>query len=126
MTPNETTIYIIAGIGVAALVWYASQQTDSVAVPEVQGEGQVMGLGVSADLAFGEGTPLDMTQHFHGYHPGYDPAPSAQPVTQSRHRYPVLPGGNISNVMHHGWSQVAKNSPAGNDWRLNPPEVAVI
>jgi len=126
MTPNELTVYALAGIGVAVLVYYAYSQTDDVAVPEVQGEGQVMGLGVRADINVGEGTPLDMAQHFHGWHPGYDPDPSAQPVTQSRCRYPVLPGGNISSVMHHGWSQVGSNSPSGNDWRLNPPEVAVI
>lgn len=126
MTPNELTVYALAGIGVAALVYYAYSQTDDVAVPEVQGEGQVMGLGVSADINVGEGTPLDMAQHFHGWHPGYDPDPSAQPVTQSPHRYPVLPGGNISNVMHKGWSQVGANQPSGNEWRLNPPEVAVV
>lgn len=126
MTPNETTVYILAGIGVAALIWYAYQNTDDVVVPEVQGEGQVMGLGVRADINLGEGTPLDMAQHFHGWHPGYDPQPSAQPVTQSRHRYPALPGGNISNVMHHGWSQVGERSPNGSEWMLNPPEVAVL
>jgi len=110
---------------VLVLVWYAYQQTDDVAVPETQGEAQVMGLGQRADIQIGEGTPLDMAQHFHGWHPGYDPDPSAQPVTQSRHRYPTLPGGNISTVMHKGWAQAGQDQPNSTGWFLNPPEVAV-
>lgn len=127
MTPNETGVWVLAGIGLAALLYYATQQTgDSTPIPEAQGEAQVMGLGVQAGMKVAAGSPLDMDQKHHGWTPGYDPDPTAQPVMQSRHRYPALPGGNISTVMHKGWSSACNDAPSGNDWRLNPPEAAVI
>jgi hypothetical protein len=120
-------VCILAGIGVIALIWYAMQLTgDDGPVPEHQKEGQVMGLGLQPGQVLNAGTPLDTNHVDHGWHPGYDPDPSAQPVTQSRHRYPAVPGGNISTVMHKGWSQAMLNAPAGNDWFRNPPEAAVI
>jgi hypothetical protein len=85
-----------------------------------------MGLGVQAGMRVNAGTPLDTSHTNHGWHPGYDPDPSAQPVTQSRVRYPAVPGGNISTVMHKGWSSVANSQPPGRDWWLNPPEAAVL
>lgn len=85
-----------------------------------------MGLNVAAGMRVNAGTPLDCSYEIHGWHPGYDPDPSCQPVTQSKHRYPAVPGGNISTVMHQGWSAMSGMSPSGDDWRLNPPEVAVI
>jgi hypothetical protein len=125
--PNEVAVWTFAAIGVGALLWYAySMQDDNAYVPETQGELQVMGLGVQAGMRVNAGTPLDLSHEIHGWHPGYDPDPSAQPVTQSRHRYPALPGGNISTVMHKGWSAACNDAPAGNDWRLNPPEAAVL
>ena len=104
-----------------------NQQTqDSVPVPENQDENQVMGMGNQAGMKVEAGTPLDMSQHHHGWHPGYDPDPTCQPVTQSKVRYPALPGGNISTVMHMGWSQASSKAPAGDAWRLNPPEASIL
>jgi hypothetical protein len=108
------------------LLYCANQQTGDQVIPEVQTEAQVMGLGVQAGMRVNAGTPLDTQHHLHGWHPGYDPDPSAQPVVEPRHRYPAVPGGNISTVMHNGWSRMSKAAPAGNDWRINPPEAAVI
>lgn len=118
---------IIGGVVVVYLLYTASQQTGETGpVPETQGELQVMGLGVQAGMRVNAGTPLDMSHEIHGWHPGYDPDPSAQPVTQSRHRYPAIPGGNISTVIHKGWSAACNDAPAGNDWFRNPPEAAVL
>lgn len=124
---NELTLCILAGIGVAALIYYANQDPDSSKiVPQVQGEGQMMGLGLQATMRLNPGTPLDTNHEIHGWHPGYDPDPTCQPVTQSKHRYPSVPGGNISTVMHQGWSALTLKAPAGNEWLVAPPETAVL
>jgi hypothetical protein len=122
--PNELTMCAVAAAGIIGLLWYASKQTDDVAVPDTQEMAHFGGLAAQAGLDLGAGTPLDTTYSNHGYHPGYDPDPSAQPVVRPRIGYPVLAGGNLTSVMHHGWKDV--QAPAGNDWRLNPPEVAVL
>jgi hypothetical protein len=124
---GRVLLSVLAGVGVATLLYVAQRQTgDGRPPPEVQTEAQVMGLGVQAGMRVNAGTPLDTRHIMHGYHPGYDPDPSAQPVVEIRHRYPAIPGGNISTVMHNGWSQATKGAPAGNDWFMNPPEAAVI
>lgn len=127
MEANKAGLCTIGLIGIAVLIYYAQKGTgDTAIVPDVQGEAQVMGMGVQAGMRVNAGTPLDIKSTDHGWHPGYDPDPTAQPVMQSRHRYPALPGGNISTVMHQGWAGVMKNAPAGNDWFTTPPEAAVL
>jgi len=124
--PNETALCVLAGIGLAALIYYTYQQTGDIAVPTQQKETQMMGVSVYDEEKLISGTPLDMSQHYHGWHPGYDPDSTGQPVTQSKHRYPAVPGGNISSVMHQGWKGCVEKAPAGNDWFTTPPEAAVI
>jgi hypothetical protein len=127
MNEKEITVWAIAGLGLAAILYMIQQQTNAVIVPGVQGEAQVMGLGVQASTSISAGTPLDMSHEHHGWHPGFDPDPSSQPVTLSKHRYPAVPGGNISTVMHKGWSSCVHNAPGGeNNWFLTPPEAAII
>jgi hypothetical protein len=124
---SEVTIWVIAGLGLLAILYMINDQTGGIApVPQTQGEAQLMGLDIKPDRTYGVGTPLDMSHHHHGWHPGYDPDPASQPVTQSKHRYPAVPGGNISTVMHKGWSSCVHNSPGGeNNWFLTPPEAAI-
>lgn len=118
---------IIGAITVGVLIYEAYKTTgDDMRVPQTQGEKQVMGLGVQSGQALNAGTPLDTQHSDHGWSPGYDPDPSAQPVVQSRHRYPAVPGGNISTVMHNGWSQATNKAPAGNEWMIAPPEASVL
>lgn len=126
MKGEEVTLWSLAGLGVIALIYMAQQQNDSKIVPQVQSELQVMGLGVQAGMRINAGTPLDMSHHLHGWHPGYDPDPTGQPVTQTPHRYPSVPGGNMSTVMHKGWQACISDSPAGNDWLITPPEAASL
>jgi hypothetical protein len=124
---TELTLCVLAGIGVVTLLYAISQKTDdSVYVPSNQKETQVLSLGNQAGMSVNAGTPLDTNHPDHFWHPGYDPDPSAQPVTQSKHRYPALPGGNISTVIHRGWSSMTQKAPADWEWQLNPPEAAVI
>lgn len=125
---GKVLLCVVAVVGVAGLLYYAQQQTGETGapIPEAQAEWQMMGLGIQGDASLNSGTPLDTAFHIHGWFPGYDPEPSTVPVVDSRVRYPAVPGGNISTVMHNGWSQACKAAPAGNDWRLNPPEAAVL
>lgn len=127
MDGNERVVWILAGIGLVAILWLASEQTeDSRRTPEVQTDESVLGLGVQAGNRYNAGTPLDMTPHVHIWHPGYDPDPTYILPVNLRVRYPAIPGGNLSTVMHKGWSSCIKDAPAGNLWRLNPPEAAVL
>lgn len=126
MNPNETALAVLAGIGVASLIYAGTRMTGDNIVPETQHDEDMIGLNVKSNLSLNVGTPLDMSHEIHGWHPGYDPDPQAQPVTQSRHRYPSVPGGNLSTVMHKGWSTMNDSSPSGNDWRVDPPEAAVL
>jgi hypothetical protein len=127
MDGNTATLTILAAIGVGVIIYEAQKRTgDTALVPDVQGEAQVMGMGVHAGMKVEAGSPLDTNIRYHGWHPGFDPAPSDQPVTYSKHRYPAIPGGNISTIMHKGWGSMNTNSPAGGDWFTTPPEAAVI
>jgi hypothetical protein len=127
MTPNERTILIFGAIGVAVIGYMINQNTDgAVPVPQTQSEAQMMGLGTQAANLAPKGSPLDMSVETHFWTPGYDDCNPSQPTVNSRHRYPAVPGGNVTYVMHHGWSSVAQDAPAGNAWFANPPEASVL
>ena len=126
MTPEQTAVCGIFGLGIAMLVYIAMNNTGDQVVPDVQSEEQTMGLGVQAGLRLNAGTPLDIRPHIHFFDVGYEPPNSCpQPVTL-QHRYPAVPGGNISTVMHRGWSAMREGAPADNRWFNTPPEVAVL
>jgi hypothetical protein len=128
MKDTEITIWILAGMGLLVILYLINDGTDGFRpVPGTQGEGQFEALNIKQDYDLASGTPLDTAWENHGWHPGHDPVPAAQPVTQSRHRYPSVPGGNISTVMHKGWSTCVTDTPGGkSNWFLTPPEAAII
>lgn len=128
MKDSEITIMAIAGLGLLGILYLINQNTSGFKpVPETQNEAQFEGLAIAPATRYGAGTPLDMSHNLHGWHPGYDPDPSSQPVTQSKHRYPAVPGGNISTIMHKGWGVCVDNMPGGTrDWFMTPPEAAII
>lgn len=117
---------VAVGAGVLFLIWKAMSQNEDSYVPPKQTEGQLAGFGIGLDQQVGAGTYLDTNHPDHGWYPGYDPDPSAQPVTYSKHRYPAVPGGNISTVMHQGWGSMVNKAPADWEWMLNPPEASVL
>jgi hypothetical protein len=103
----------------------------NIPVPPIQFEAQTKGMGYPNpwDVSLGIDAQLPIQkQQVHFWIPGLDPCPTATPSKQyTPHRYPAVPGGNISTVMHHGIVEACCNrAPADNDWRLNPPEVAVL
>lgn len=112
-------------IGIA--LYYATQATpdNSRPIPSTQGEAQVMGMGVQAGMRVNAGTPLDCHPDTHFWSPGLDPDAAAIVTVKTPHRYPAIPGGNTSTVMHKGWGAF-KDSTPDNNWFYNPPEVAII
>lgn len=132
MNEHRLTICILLLMGAAWFAYLGSKKDgDRVLVPEFQTETQIMGLGVSAGMDLDNpGTPLDMRVSTHFWDPGVNSRDQLawdqnRPITTG-HRYPALPGGNISTVMHKGWSQVGECSPNTHGWFLNPPSAAVI
>ncbi len=125
MNGNHLSICAVGAIAIGILVYLAYDQTGERPIPQVQGEGQVMGLGVQAGMSVNAGTPLDLRPEVHFWSPGFERNP-AQPTISMCHRYPSVPGGNISTVMHKGWGAFNTDTPADNDWRVTPPEAAVI
>lgn len=118
----------ILSIGAIVFLYYAISSTpdDSAHVPQYQNEAQMMGLGIVDTLAtLNPETMLDMRPSCHFWEPRQDPDPASTTTVKTAHRYPVVPGGNLSTVMHKGWSQFCKSSP-DSDWFYNPPEAAVL
>ena len=132
MNEHRLAVCVLLLLGAAyALYWATQTDGDRVLVPEFQTETQVMGLGVSAGLSLpAPGAPLDMRISTHFWDPFRNSrdqlsADMNKPI-KTAHRYPCVPGGNTSTVMHKGWSQFAESVPNSNDWFLNPPSASVL
>ena len=112
-------------IGVA--IYFAENSTpdNSRPIPKAQGEGQVMGMGVQSDMRVNAGTPLDCHPNTHFWSPGLDPDSAAITTVVTPHRYPAIPGGNTSTIMHKGWGAFNDSAP-DDTWFRNPPEVAIL
>jgi hypothetical protein len=128
LSSNEIGMCAAFGFAIAVAIYIATTNTpeNSVPIPSTQDETQVMGMGVQAGMRVNAGTPLDCHPHTHFWSPGLDPDASACQAIPTPHRYPAIPGGNISTIMHKGWSAMTNSAPADGDWFRNPPEVAVI
>lgn len=112
---------------IAVALYYANMSTsdNSYPIPKVQGEAQVMGMGVQAGMRVNAGTPLDCHPDTHFWSPGLDPDAAAVSTVKTPHRYPAIPGGNISTIMHKGWGAFNDSAP-DDTWFRNPPEAAVL
>jgi hypothetical protein len=118
-------VFVFA-IGVAIYIATTNTPDNSRPIPSTQTEDQVMGMGVQSGMRVNAGTPLDCHPQTHFWTPGFDPDGGSTATIVTPHRYPAIPGGNMSTVMHKGWSAMTESAPADNDWRMNPPEVAVL
>lgn len=127
MTPNHVGLCAVIGLGAVIALYLAYQSSgDTVVAPQIQTQAQFLGMNINGALATNPGTPLDLRVETHFWAPGTNPRDSTDaPVVKSRCRYPVIPGGNVSSVMHKGWGGFLKDSP-NQDWFLNPPEAAVL
>lgn len=126
LNSNEIAMLCVGAVGIVILVYKAYDQTDDMPIPQTQGERQMMGFGNAPGMAVEAGAPLDMSVNTHFWNPDFDDCTEPQPVIQTPHRYPAVPGGNVSTIMHKGFSAFMHDSPSGNDWRITPPEAAVL
>ena len=127
MTPERMGVMALFGLSALVLLYYANcQTTDQVVVPEIQTQMQFVGMNVNGALSYNPGTVLDIGASAHLWEPKTNPRDYTNaPTVKSRCRYPVVPGGNISSVMHKGWGGFLGSAP-DNDWFFNPPEAAVL
>lgn len=108
------------GIGALIVLFFAQRNAAAplAGVPKFETEAQFDGLNTDVGMRTNAGTPLDLSTGIHFFVPGY--CCPGQEVTTTRHRYPLVSGGNITAVMNHGMSQLSQGSP-DNDWRVMPP-----
>jgi hypothetical protein len=60
---------------------------------------------------------LDTGLHY--FHPAYCVPGQTQIFTQ--HKYPIVSGGNVSTLIHHGMDALRRPAPQDDDWRTRPP-----
>ncbi len=129
MNQHEMAAFAILALVAIGVLYFAVNSTPNQdSVPQFQTEAQMMGLNVNAGIRLGAGTPLDLRPSTHFWAPNTNPRDANPPsgVVTTRHRYPAVPGGNISTIIHKGWSAMSDDVPAGNQWFFNPPEAAVL
>jgi hypothetical protein len=122
---NRTTLLVL-GAGVVLIVLYLAQQSSGdslLGVPAVETEEQFSGLAAGIENRVSPGSMLDMSTDIHFYVPGYN-CPE-QSTIYTRHRYPLVPGGNISTIIHRGFDAFKLGSP-DNTWRVQPPSEYTI
>jgi hypothetical protein len=126
MTPERAGVCAFIGLGAIILLYLAYSGSSDNVVPQLQTEAQFLNMNIDGNLSINPGSPLDMRVSTHFWAPGTNPRDSTDaPVVKSRVRYPVVPGGNLSSVMHKGWGGFCANAP-NDDWFRNPPEAAVL
>jgi hypothetical protein len=121
LVDNKKLPLLILGAGAVLVMLYLANDSASdnlTGVPKVETEAQFGGLAADVGLRENAGTMLDTQADTHFYVPGYN-CPG-QSTILTRHRYPVVCGGNISTIMHRGFDAFRQGSP-DNEWRVQPP-----
>lgn len=129
MNQHELAGIVILGLAAMGVLYFAVNSTPNEdSVPQFQTEAQMMGLNVNAGIRLGAGTALDLRPECHFWSPDTNPRDANPPcgVVMTPHRYPSVPGGNISTIIHKGWSAMSQDAPSGNSWFQDPPSVAVL
>jgi hypothetical protein len=112
---------LVVGAGAVLIMLYlanASASDNLTGVPSVQSEEQFGGLAADIGSRENPNTMLDMSPDIHFYTPGYNCPGQSSILT--RHRYPLVTGGNISTLIHRGFDAFKMGSP-DNSWRVQPP-----
>lgn len=120
MRPLKPEQWVLLGLALAAVAWatvYVVGRTshgNGLSAPEHQ----PLPEDYEARLRV-EGMTGDMHSHLcypHEHHAGY---------TYTRHRYPRSVGGEVSTLIHRGWSQMRIPNEGDVQWIISPPsEVA--
>jgi hypothetical protein len=72
----------------------------------------------SAEVSFGGGMNMPVFTMTHGFVTGNE---NIEGVTNLPHRYPNVSGGNITALIHRGWSPMRKRAPHDSKWIECPP-----
>lgn len=123
------------GVGVVFLfvalvfVYYATSKTTDkgIPIPELETEAQFNGLGLNSefDLRYNPGSMLSSHPVNHNWDPMGDGDSTSPSKVTTRVRYPIISGGNVSTLIHRGWSGFQNSSP-NKEWFYAPPEAAVL
>jgi hypothetical protein len=120
LSAHDWGMIAVGGALVAVIAGIAYQGSGDYPVPEVETEAQFRGFGIGIGGSLNAGTNLSLDPLIHHYHPGLDPEPDAQKLRTLPIRYPLVPGGNVSTVIHRGMDAMNNGSP-DNCWREFPP-----
>lgn len=132
MNRNRVIALAILGLAAVILLYHTlnSEPGMGTPVPKYQDEAQTMGLSINSPFNASlniNPTITNTRPQPHFWVPGLDPCPeSTKSVQYTPHRYPALPGGNLSSVMHQGIVGACCNNAPDRDWYFNPPEAAVL
>jgi hypothetical protein len=105
---NRTLEFAVVGIALAVLLGYfAFLSVDVQTYPDVE---------IAATGGFANGTPVGMKPSEYS-----TPENSLVPVVNLPHRYPTVPGGNVTCLIHHGLSPLRMSKGMDQKWITRPP-----
>lgn len=107
MDKNTLGLLAIAALVVAGIAYAAYSNTDRNTMPEVE-------FGTT-----GWNAALDACTEHEFFRPHN--AVVGQGVTYTPHRYPNVTGGNITTLIHRGFSQLRQKAPQDSKWITRPP-----
>ena len=100
--------FVVAGVGLALLLGYfATLSVNVQTYPDVE---------ITAGGGFAHGNAINMHETEYS-----TPENSLVPVVNLPHRYPIVPGGNITCLIHHGLSPLRMSKGMDQRWITRPP-----
>lgn len=113
MVTTRDLIFTGVGIVTASILVYFAYQKEETAQPRYEGEAVMTGM----DAIMTVFDHLNTGDHY--FHPGY--VVDGQQQVFTPHRYPTVSGGNITALIHQGFSAMSQPAPQDDDWLIEPP-----
>lgn len=111
LNEKQLGMLLVGAAVVGVLAYIAHNESNAETAPRY--DSPLAAVGVSASVI----DRLDTGDHY--FHPNYCVPGQTQIYTP--HRYPVVSGGNISTLIHHGMDRLAVDAPQDNEWIKRPP-----
>lgn len=106
-------LFIGIGVITAGTLVYCAYSRDESTQPRYDSESTMTGF----DAIMTVFDHLNTGDHY--FHPGYVVSDQQQIFTP--HRYPTVSGGNITALIHKGFSSMGQPAPQDDDWLIEPP-----
>jgi hypothetical protein len=113
MVSTRDCIFLAIGVIAAGTLVYVAYDKDETAQPRYDSEAVMTGF----DAVMTVFDHLNTGDHY--FHPGYVTEGQQQIFTP--HRYPAVSGGNITALIHQGFSGMSQPAPQDADWFEEPP-----